>query len=55
MDGRIQELMQDISRRVRPVMPNMPESEFHQLVQRMAEVQYKYEMRQRENFSAGER
>ena len=36
-------------------MPNMPEVEFHQLIRRMAEVQYKYEARQRENFSSGER
>lgn len=47
MDGRIDELKQDIGRRIRSVMPQIPEAEFNQLIQQMAELQYKYEVRER--------
>ena len=43
LDGRFRELKEDIARRVRPVMPAIPEEEFEQLIEQMARIQYKYE------------
>jgi hypothetical protein len=42
---RLQGLIEDITRRLRPVCGAMPEAEFQALVERMARTQYKYEMR----------
>jgi hypothetical protein len=43
--ARLQGLIEDIARRLRPVCGAMPEAEFRSLVERMAYTQYKYEMR----------
>lgn len=43
--ARLQGLIEDITRRLRPVCGAMPEAEFRTLVERMARTQYKYEMR----------
>ena len=43
--ARLQGLIEDIARRLRPVCGAMPEAEFQSLVERMARTQYKYEMR----------
>ena len=43
--ARLQGLIADIARRLRPVCGAMPEAEFRSLVERMARTQYKYEMR----------
>ena len=43
--ARLQGLITDIARRLRPVCGAMPDAEFHALVERMARTQYKYEMR----------
>ena len=50
--ARLQGLIEDITRRLRPVCGAMPEAEFQSLVERMARTQYKYEMRAPERASA---
>ena len=47
MTSRLVELKEDIAQRIRPVMRDLPEAEFDALVERMAELQYKYEQRRR--------
>jgi hypothetical protein len=47
MNARLTELNEDIARRLRPVIFDLPEAEFKALVQQMAEIQYKYEQRRR--------
>ena len=49
--ARLQGLIADITRRLRPVCGAMPEAEFRTLVDRMARTQYKYEMRAPERAS----
>jgi hypothetical protein len=51
--ARLQGLIEDITRRLRPVCGAMPEAEFQALVERMARTQYKYEMRAPERASEG--
>ena len=50
MESRIDQLREDIARRIRPLMPNIPDEEFTRLVAQMAELQYKYETRTRNDF-----
>ena len=43
LEGRIRELKQDIARRLRAVLPTIPEEEFERLIDQMAKIQFKYE------------
>ena len=47
MNARLSELKEDIARRLRSVMLDLPDAEFKALVQQMAEIQYKHEQRRR--------
>ena len=47
MSGYLEELKADIAARLRPMCDNVSEEEFAALVQRMAELKYRYEMRVR--------
>ena len=51
--ARLQALIEDIARRLRPVCGAMPDAEFRGLVERMARTQYKYEMRAPEGRAEG--
>jgi len=50
LDSHIDLLREDIARRIRPAMANTPDEEFNRLVARMAELQRKYENRERGEF-----
>ena len=52
---RLQGLIEDIARRLRPACEAMPEAEFQSLVERIARTQYKYEMRAPERHAPDER
>ena len=43
LEDRIRELKEDIARRLRPVLPTIPEEEFERLIDQMANIQFKYE------------
>jgi hypothetical protein len=43
-DERLQDISVELRRRIRPVCPNMPEDLFHEMVDRMAAIQLKYEL-----------
>ena len=38
-EQRLHEIMSDLSPRLRPLFPDMPDDLFHDLLQRMAEIQ----------------
>jgi len=48
LESRIQELKDDIARRVRPLIGAIPEDEFETLVDQMARIQFKYEAMEHE-------
>ncbi|HEY2851821.1 MAG TPA: hypothetical protein VGJ18_03195 [Gemmatimonadaceae bacterium] len=50
MSSRLAVLKEDIARRIRPVMPDLPEAEFDSLVERMALLQMKYEQIRLQSF-----
>ena len=45
-DERLEHINTDLQRRIRPVCPNMPEDLFFEMVERMAAIQLKYELRE---------
>jgi hypothetical protein len=49
-DGRLEALRRDLEARIRPLVPDLSEDEFHALIERMAQLQYKYEARRAEDF-----
>ena len=50
MDGRLDTLRRDLEHRIRPLVPDLDEEEFRALIERMAQLQYKYEARRAEDF-----
>jgi len=50
MNSRLAVLKEDIARRIRRVMPDLPEAEFDSLVERMALLQMKYEQIRLQSF-----
>lgn len=50
MDGRLDALRRDLEARIRPLVPDLSDEEFHALIERMAQLQYKYEARRAEDF-----
>ena len=49
-DGRLDALRRDLAARIRPLVPDLSEDEFQALIERMAQLQYKYEARRAEDF-----
>ena len=49
-DGRLDALRKDLEARIRPLVPELSEEEFRALVERMAQLQYKYEARRADDF-----
>ncbi len=39
-DGRLEALRRDLEARIRPLVPDLSESEFQALIERMAQLQY---------------
>lgn len=54
-DGRLEALRRDLEARIRPLVPDLSEDEFQALIERMAQLQYKYEARRAEDFFDRER
>jgi hypothetical protein len=54
MDTRIETLREEIALRLRPVMQNLSEGEFSQLVRQMAELQDRYETRALRDYMSAE-
>lgn len=50
LDGRLDALRRDLEVRIRPLVPDLDEVEFRALIERMAQLQYKYEARRAEDF-----
>jgi len=50
VDGRLDALRRDLEARIRPLVPDLSDEEFHALIERMAQLQYKYEARRAEDF-----
>jgi hypothetical protein len=50
VDGRLDALRRDLETRIRPLVPDLSEDEFRALIERMAQLQYKYEARRAEDF-----
>lgn len=50
LDGRLDALRRDLEARIRPLVPDLSDEEFHALIERMAQLQYKYEARRAEDF-----
>ena len=50
MDGRLDSLRRDLEHRIRPLVPDLSDEEFRALIERMAQLQYKYEARRAEDF-----
>ena len=44
----LEELKNELARRVGPVLRDVPASEFEKLIEEMARLQHKYDLRQRE-------
>jgi hypothetical protein len=49
-DGRLDALRRDLETRIRPLVPELSEEEFGALIERMAQLQYKYEARRADDF-----
>ena len=49
-DGRLDALRRDLETRIRPLVPDLSEEEFRALIERMAQLQYKYEARRADDF-----
>jgi hypothetical protein len=49
-DGRLEALRRDLETRIRPLVPDLSDAEFQALIERMAQLQYKYEARRAEDF-----
>lgn len=49
-DGRLEALRRDIEARIRPLVPDLSNEEFQALIERMAQLQYKYEARRADDF-----
>jgi len=49
-DGRLEALRRDLEARIRPLVPDLSDDEFQALIERMAQLQYKYEARRAEDF-----
>ncbi|MFL5612558.1 MAG: hypothetical protein ACJ796_02725 [Gemmatimonadaceae bacterium] len=49
-DGRLEALRRDLEARIRPLVPDLSKEEFQALIERMAQLQYKYEARRAEDF-----
>ena len=49
-DGRLDALRKDLQERIRPLVPDLSEDEFRALIERMAQLQYKYEARRADDF-----
>jgi hypothetical protein len=49
-DGRLDALRRDLTARIRPLVPDLSDDEFEALIERMAQLQYKYEARRAEDF-----
>lgn len=49
-DGRLDALRRDLEARIRPLVPDLSKDEFQALIERMAQLQYKYEARRAEDF-----
>jgi hypothetical protein len=49
-DGRLDALRRDLETRIRPLVPELSEEEFSALIERMAQLQYKYEARRADDF-----
>jgi hypothetical protein len=49
-DGRLDALRRDLEERIRPLVPDLSEQEFRALIERMAQLQYKYEARRADDF-----
>jgi hypothetical protein len=49
-DGRLDALRRDLEARIRPLVPDLSNDEFRALIERMAQLQYKYEARRAEDF-----
>jgi hypothetical protein len=49
-DGRLEALRRDLEARIRPLVPDLSNEEFQALIERMAQLQYKYEARRAEDF-----
>jgi hypothetical protein len=45
-DERLDIINAELRRRIRPVCPNMPEELFFEMIDRMAAIQLKYELRE---------
>jgi hypothetical protein len=54
-DGRLEALRRDLETRIRPLVPDLSDEEFRALIERMAQLQYKYEARRAEDFFDRER
>ena len=50
LDGRLDALRRDLEARIRPLVPDLSDEEFHALIERMAQLQFKYEARRAEDF-----
>jgi len=50
VDGRLDALRRDLEARIRPLVPDLSDEEFRALIERMAQLQYKYEARRQEDF-----
>jgi hypothetical protein len=50
VDGRLDALRRDLEARIRPLVPDLTDEEFRALIERMAQLQYKYEARRQEDF-----
>ena len=50
MDRRLDVLRRDLEVRIRPLVPDLSDEEFRALIERMAQLQYKYEARRAEDF-----
>jgi hypothetical protein len=50
VDGRLDALRRDLETRIRPLVPELSEEEFRALIERMAQLQYKYEARRADDF-----
>jgi len=49
-DGRLDALRRDLETRIRPLVPDLSDEEFRALIERMAQLQYKYEARRADDF-----
>ena len=45
-DDRLDHIISELRLRIRPVCPDMPEALFFEMIERMAAIQLKYELRE---------